>query len=227
MSSNPPYLPARDADLGPWSDNFATVLTADEAAYGLVPADSAAVNAVVTPWLVALATATNPATRTSATVAAKDAAKSAMLVVVRPYATRISANPAVSDDAKVAIGVTVRNTGRTPVPAPGVAPVMTFDSQIIGQATLRYSNPSLPAGKAKGPGNVSVEVAVTVGTAVSVNPDGSTRREQITKAPFRLSFSPEDRGKVATIWGRLCTRSGPGGVAQKGPWSASVSFTLS
>lgn len=226
MPQNPPYVPARDADLGPWSNTFATVLTADEAAYGLVPADSAAVNAVVTPWLAALATATNPATKTSATVAAKDAAKVAMLAVVRPYAVRISGNPAVSDEDKVAIGVTVRNTGRTPIPPPSVAPVLSLDNLIIGQARLRYANPDLPAGKAKGYGNNQVEVAVTLGTAVSVDPDSSTRREPVTKAPFVLPFSPEARGKVATVWARFRTHSGPGGISQAGPWSASLSFTL-
>lgn len=226
MPQNPPYVPSRDADLGPWSDNFSTVLAADEAAYGLVPADSAAVAAVVTPWLAALALATNPATRTAATVAAKDAAKSAMLAVVRPYAVRIAGNPAVSDDDKVTIGVTVRNTGRTPIPPPTVAPVLSLDSLIIGQAKLRYANPDIPAGKAKGYGIKQVEVAVTLGTAVSVDPDGSTRREPVTKAPFALPFGPEARGKVATVWARFRTLSGPGGLSQAGPWSASLSFTL-
>jgi hypothetical protein len=226
MPANPSYVPSTDADLDAWADNFSDVLTADEVAYGLLPADSAIIAPLVAAFTAALATATNPATRTSATVAAKDSARVAMLDVVRPYAQRIASNPAVTDANKVAIGVTVRVTTRTPIPAPTVAPVLSLDKLIIGAATLRYSNPDLPSGKAKGYGNKSVEVAVTLGTAVAVDPDASTRRDPVTKAPFVLQFAPDARGKVATVWARLRTLSGPGGISQAGPWSASLSFTL-
>jgi hypothetical protein len=226
MPANPSYVPSRDADLDSWAVNFAARLTADEAAYGLLPADSAIVNPLVAAFTAALALATNPLTKTAATVAAKDDARADMLEIVRPYAQRIASNTSVTSANKVAIGVTVRVTTRTPIPAPTVAPVLALDKLIIGAATLRYSNPDLPSGKAKGYGNKSVEVAVTLGTAVAVDPDASTRRDPVTKAPFVLQFAPEARGKVATVWARLRTLSGPGGISQAGPWSASLSFTL-
>ena len=82
---------------------------AREPTYGSSAPEALIVDGVVQAFITALQVATDPAVRTSATVASKDAAKAAMLDVVRPIATRIKAAPAVSDADKIGIGVGIRD----------------------------------------------------------------------------------------------------------------------
>src|SRR5438874_13150429 len=73
------YLPAREAELGQWVTNFSTLITASPGSYGLLAGDAASIAAYVNAFNSALAVVANPATKTRATVAAKDGAKAAML----------------------------------------------------------------------------------------------------------------------------------------------------
>lgn len=111
--NNPPYLPAKDQDLLSWAVNFSTLLTAHPTDYGLVSGDAVAVAAATSPFVTAMPLATNPATRSSATIADKDSTKAAMLNVLRPYAVNISLAESVDDSLKVGIGVTARKTTKT------------------------------------------------------------------------------------------------------------------
>ena len=85
-------IPTKEADLYNWADNFSTLLTANPTTYGLVAGDATAVAAVVTPFKTAFDAASDPGTRTQALVGTKDAAKDAMLAVIRPYYRMIQAN---------------------------------------------------------------------------------------------------------------------------------------
>ena len=219
MPAYPSYIPARDADCAAWATNFDTLLTAAPATYGLSAPDAVAVAAVVAPFISALTAATDPATRTPGTVAAKDAARAAMEAVVRPYAVRISKNPAVTNEDKTAIGVTVPSTTPTPIPAPAVAPELG----VLAITPLNLKGTYKAAGasnKAKPFGVIGVEIAIAIGVAHTVDPNAATYVKTVTKSPFNLSFSSSDQGKNLTVFGRFVTRGGPGGEAQSGPWSA-------
>lgn len=213
-----PYIPASDGAFASWLLNFATLIAASPTTYGLIAGDATAISAQNTAFQAAYLAATNPATRTAPTVAAKDAARLSAENVVRPYAVRISLNAAVTDLNKTAVGVTVRSVVPTPVPAPTVAPEISLVSAITGQMTLGYKTPGA-AGKYKPPGVVGVEVFRAVGTVAAVDPAQASYSGVVTKSPFRQTFDAGDRGKIATIFCRYVTRSGPGGAAQAGPWS--------
>lgn len=222
-----PYLPAPDAAFDAWSANFADLITAAPATYGLVAGDATAINAVVTPWHTAYLAATNPVTRTSVTIAAKDAARTAAEAVLRPYAIAISRDPSVDNADKTAVGVNLPNAGRTPVPPPTTQPALSLVGVQHNLQTLAYRDTSTPTSKAKPPGAIGIELRQTIATTPATNPEAAAPFGTFTKSPMNIGTSNGDIGKLATYWGRWTTRSGPGGVTQVGPWSAPLSVAIS
>lgn len=207
------------ADFAVWCDNFSTKLTAVPANYGLIAGDAVIVAAVAGPFAAAYAISSIPVTRTSATIATTNAARSAAEAVIRPYATRISGNPTVDDADKLIIGVTVRATGRTPIPAPTDAPTISVIAQIPLSAKFEYATPGF-VGKSKPDGAISVEVRQSIGVVAATDPDQCTHVSDFTKSPFNLAYDAGSQGKISTLFARFKTRSGPQGISQSGPWSA-------
>jgi hypothetical protein len=66
------YIPSRDADFDPFAINFKTLIVATPTNYGLVAADGTAIATAVDSWHTAFLAATNPTTRTTATIATKN-----------------------------------------------------------------------------------------------------------------------------------------------------------
>lgn len=221
-----PYIPSRDADFDSWLNNFSTLLTASPTTYGLTAPDAVIVAGVTSTWNSDYATAINPGTRTTPAIAAKDAARNAATATVRPYAITISRNAGVSNLDKTTIGVNLPNPGRTPVPPPTTQPVLSLVSAIHNQQTLAYRDSSTPTSKAKPPGAISLEVWQHIGTAPAVSPATASPLTLATKSPFVVGTLSGDAGKFATYFGRWTTRSGPGGQAQSGPWSAPLSVVI-
>lgn len=221
-----PAIPPRDADFDTWLLNFSTLLTAAPATYGLVAGDATAVAGKYTTWHAAYLLATNPATRTSPNVAAKDNARADAEQTVRSYYRRIQTNDNVTDANKVAIGVKVLPTTNTPIVVPDSFPQLSLRSSTPGRSIITYQDSVLTSGKAKAPGAVGIEVVASVGTAIAVDPDSAPPKTIVTKSPFALRWDAGQSTKVATVWGRYLTRSGVGGEVQKGPWCPALSFTI-
>lgn len=215
------YIPQRDVDLGPWADNFRDLIVAAPATYGLQASDGVAIAAVVDAWDTAYATATNPATRTPSTIAAKDSAKGAMVPILRFYAQTVKLNQGVTNENKIALGIHVNDAGPTPVPVPPTAPALTLDSQRHLSMTLRARDQATPSSNAKPFGVIGGEIATTIGVAIATDPNAALFTRIQTKTPFTLDFAPADVGKICTIWSRWFNRKG-----ELGPWSNSLSQTI-
>lgn len=215
-----PYIPAKDADFDNWSNNFQTVIAANPALYGLASADATAITASYTTWHAAYILLTSPATKTAPNVANKDVQKAAALIVFRGYAQIIQSNLGVSNTAKSAAGLTVKATGRTPIPAPGTAPILGFIGATPGVATLKYADTSTPTTKAKPFGALQLELWTFVGTTPPVGgAAGCSFVGLFTKSPFSVNFSGGQAGMTCYAYGRWVTRRG-----LVGPWSAVLSF---
>lgn len=220
------YIPATDADFNNWIVNFSTLLTAAPTTYGLVAGDATAVAAVTLTWTTAYPLATDPSTRTSVTIAAKDAARIAATSLIRPLAVSISLNGGVDNSDKTAIGVTVRVTTPTPVPPPVTQPALSLESSQHNVQTLRYYDTATPDTKAKPPGVIGLELWQGIGVAAAIDPSQCTYLTTDTKSPTVITFDGTQVGKLVTYFGRWVTRSGPGGRAQKGPWSAPLVIAI-
>jgi len=216
------YIPASDPGFDAWIVNFSDLLTADPSAYGEDAGTAAAVQSVADAWVAAFALSSNPATRTSPTVAAKDAARYTAEQTVRPVAIRIRDNSAVTNAQRSDLGLTIPKVVPTPIPTPTSTANLGLTKATPLQHELQYSDTDLPDGKAKPFGAIGLELWRSVGVDAAVDPSQCDYYATATKSPFRVDFNSADRGKIATYFGRWVTRSGPGGIASKGPWSTSL-----
>ncbi len=226
LAMQPPYLPAQDAAFDSWFNNFSTLITGSPTTYGLIAGDATTIAASFTAWNAAYLLAVTPATRTSVTIAGKDAQRTLSEAVIRPYATAISRNPAVLNSDKIDVGVNLPNSGRTPVPPPLTVPALSLVTAIHFLHTLAYRDTSTPTTKAKPQGAIGVELWRVIATAPATDVNLASQVGVFTKSPNSIGYTAPDVGKTATYWGRWVTRSGPGGQAQVGPWSAPLSVGI-
>lgn len=119
------YIPAGDADFQAWAQNFSTKITATPTAYGLIAGQATTFAGLLVTYIAALASATNPGTRTSVTVAAKDTARANLQANARLLVNIVQGTSTVTPTQKTDLGITVRKTTRTPIPPPATRPLQT------------------------------------------------------------------------------------------------------
>ncbi len=220
------YIPATDSGFDAWADNFATLLTADPTAYGEDAASALVVQTAYDSFAAAYQLAIDPSTRTPTTIADKDAERVNLDATVRPAAQRINARTSVTNLQRTALGITVRKATRTPVPPPATAPAITLRSQIPGVAAIQIRDEATPTSKAKPLGVIGVDLHVFVGDTPPVALEDYPLAKTTGKTPNTLEFTGAQSGETANVAARWTTRSGPGGVAQKGPWSVLTTFVI-
>lgn len=222
MPALPPYIPPKDADFSAWLNNFSTLLTATPMAYGLTSANATAVAATTADWNAAYALVTSPATKTAATVSAKDTQRVTSLALTRPFAIQISLNAGVSSSDKTAIGVNPRTSVPVPVTAPTTYPALTVASMLhqVWNMTYRDSLAS-PSVKAKPYGVVQIQIFGETSSTPITDQNDLPLKTQTTKSPFQLPWASGDVGKTGYVAARYVTRSG-----LVGPWSPIITATV-
>jgi hypothetical protein len=219
------YIPKTEDGLRNWANNFSTLITANPTTYGLMASDATAIAALVDAFDAALTLATDPSTKTKTTVLARDAAKSAMLPVLRHYAQTIKLNDGVTNEEKGALGLTIDDTQRTPIPAPSTQPICNIVAATPLRHALRFADAATPAKRAKPDGVLALELHYFVGDDPPVSPDATGGTTifygLITRQPYAVVHEPVSVGKTATYYARWITRTG-----LVGPWSAPVSMTV-
>lgn len=216
-----PYIPPRDTDLSAWSANFAALITAAPALYGLLPADAVIIAATDNTWQADLAIALAPVTRTEPAIAAKNSSKLAGVDTWRVYAQQIRANPGVTNADKLALGLNLPNNSPSPIPAPPTNPLLSFLGATPFQHTLRYADSTTPASRAKPAGAIQLQLYAQVAPTAGTDPNAASLVGVHTANPVAVNFSAPDVGKLATYWARWITQTG-----LVGPWSPSFSIGI-
>jgi len=213
------YIPPRDTDFDSWLDNFQTLIAADPTDYGLTTPDATVITASYTAWHAAYLTATNPSSRTTPAIAAKDAQRSSAEATVRPYAQQIARNQGLDPSLITGLGLNLSNPTRPPIPAPTTNPTLTLVSATFLTHQLSYRDTALGPTKKKPTGSIGMQVFRSVGTVAATDPAQCLLYQTWTKSPNLSQFMAEERGKICTYFARWVTKGGPGGTAQPGPWS--------
>lgn len=216
-----PYIPTTDAGLDAWANNFADLITADPALYGLTPADALAIQTAVDAWNVSYPLATNPATRTTVTISQKNADKVAMVTICRTYASQVRINPGVANEDKLALGLNLPNNSPSPIPTPPTFPLLDIANAGPLIHVLRYADNTTPDSRRKPDGAVSLELWGVAAEAAVTDPALMQKILSVTKQPTNVTWPNEDLGKVASYIGRWINRKG-----EAGPWSAPINFVI-
>ena len=215
------WIPQSDNALDPFVNNFQTLIAATPTNYGLVAADATAITAAYTTWHAAFLAATNPTTRTKATVATKNTQKANVLAVVRRYATTIRANLGVSDALKVGLGLHIKDATPSPVPAPTTKPELSITKIDTGYQEVSARDEGSAAPRARPVGSVGLLLYRAVGNAPASLPTEATFLTFIGRPEIQSNFDTSDRGKIATYFARWTNARG-----EVGPWSNPVSAAI-
>lgn len=222
MPNLAPYIPPRNADLIAWTANFATLIAAAPATYGLATGDATTITATDNALAAAYDLITSPSTKTAATVSAYNTEKVIALATLRPYAQTISLNAGVSSSAKTAVGVNPRTSTPTPITAPTTAPVVTAQSTSTAGTILRYRDATAsPSVKSKPYGVIGVQVYAETSTTAITDPTTLPYIGTWTKSPNTLVLGSGNAGKTAYIAMRWITRKG-----LHGPWSSIITYVV-
>lgn len=209
------YLPAREADLLNWSNNFDALITADPAAVGLDLAQATAFAALNATWAAAFATATDPSTRGPSATVAKLTAKDAMTENARFLAGIVQAAPGVTAQQIFDLGLTVRDTEPTPVPVPVSAPGIEIISSVGRAVRIRLRDVLNPDSRAKPDGVVSAAVMSFLGSDPPAPTDMAawTFEGVTTRTLTNINFDPTvPSGATAwltAVWYNTTGESGP------------------
>jgi hypothetical protein len=215
------YIPTRDPALDTWVLNFKTLIAANPTNYGLVVGDATAITTAYTSWHTAYLAASNPTTRTQATVQTKNEQKVNVLAVVRGYAATIRANRAVSDELKIGLGLHIHDAQPTPVPPPSTYPVLAVAGMGQGVQDLRASDQNTPSKRARPAGTAGLLLFRSVGEAAITDPAQAAFLGFVTRNAFQSHFTSGDNGKTATYFARWTNAKG-----EVGPWSPPVSMPI-
>lgn len=226
-----PYIPSQDSALDDWATNFAALITAAPATYGL---DAPAALAIQTArdsyhdaYLLGGMTAppmphpVNPTTRTPITVAAKNSAKLSGTALWRTYASQIRLNPGVSDADKLALRLNLPNNSPSPVPEPVTWPTLMVLSNGPMSSIIKYQDSGTGVGKAKAPGAIQAQLYVGFGTTPKGSTDDLVFYQALTKVPVQVMWPSDQAGKIVSIAAKWITRTG-----LEGPFSPIVSTTV-
>lgn len=204
-------VPTKDEILLSWSLNFKTLLSATPANYFMSAGQATTYSTAHAAFAAALTTAITPATRTKGSIAAKDTAKDALLILARGYSKMIGANPQISDQLKIDIGVNVRARPQ-PIPAPTATPVVEFVSVVGNTVRVKLKdNEGSKRGKPVGVAGASIFSAVS---SVAPTEPSAFRFEGNTSKPiidivFPNTVAPGSRVWICAFWFSAKMESGP------------------
>lgn len=217
----PSYIPSKDAQLDDWASNFKTLIAASPTTYGLVASDATSITNAFNSWHTAFLAATNPTTRTKATIETKKLQKASMLSVVRGYAATIRVNKAITNELKIGLGLHIPDTTRTPVPPPVTQPVLKIAKIAQGYQDVQATDEATPLSRARPAGSVGLLVYRFVGAESTNAPADATFLTFVGKPSLKATFTEADRGKTVTYFARWTNARG-----EVGPWSQAVSAAI-
>ena len=216
-----PYMPTTDAALDAFAINMDTLITATPTAYGLVAGQATTFDTASDDFTAKLATATNPSTRTSVTVAAKNVSRAALKALIQNYMAIIQGYPSITNGLLAGLGFTVRQTVPTPIGPPTSAPVVTIQSSSSYALNGRFSDENTPDLRARPFGAIGAQIYTKVGGTAPTGPEQCTFKQFQTRQPMALQFTGPDAGETCWVFARWQNRRG-----EAGPWSAVAQFVI-
>lgn len=160
------YIPSREADLLGFAENFSTKITAAPTTYGLTAAQAAAFATLYTNFDDAMRALQDPVTQSPSFVAAKNAAKDALVNGpggIRALAAIVQATPGITDQNLIDLRLTVRDREPSPVPPPEFAPEIDVFPPVVRTVKIRLHNEKTIGRRGKPDGAIGATIFSHVG----------------------------------------------------------------
>lgn len=128
------YMPTKEGDLVPWTENFITVANANLAALGLTAPDITAITTNKSNYSTGLNNAIAKQADAKGATDNKNEKKSVLQDNIRALAKQIQGKPGVPDSLKVQLGI--KSANPTP-PSPNPVPPIDLSSETIAGSAVR------------------------------------------------------------------------------------------
>jgi hypothetical protein len=197
MPATTNFLPAREADLVTWANNFVAQLTILGTAVGTTAGQLTTFTGLKDAFLSAYAIANSDATRTPASIFGKDAAKKAMTDNARLLSGIIQKFPGTTDVQRSELGLTVPAV-RSPRPAPAMAPTVDILSVDGSTVRVRMHDPENPTRRGKPDGVAGMTVFSFVGATAPTTEEDWTFQGNTTRTVVEINFPTGVPG--AKVW---------------------------
>lgn len=185
----PSFVPAGDAELLGFAQNYSAVITADPVAVGLTPAIATTLSGYVTAYQTKLSALDTPSNRNPVGFQEKDEAKKTLVSYIRQTARQIQGTMTVTDLQRTELRLPIRDTEPTPVEQLTVAPALTVLGIFGHNIHVRVRDAS---GAVRGrPVNADAALIYSfVGETAPVTADGWKCEGPISKDSALVAFDP-------------------------------------
>ncbi len=137
------FIPSKEGDIVPWTENFITVANANLATLGLIASDITTITTKKTDYSTKLNASIAKQAEAKASTDTKNISKSSLVTNIRVLAKQIQAKPGVSNSIKELLGLTVPSP--TPSPTNPVPPLNLTGSIVAGgNASIKWSRSNNP-----------------------------------------------------------------------------------
>jgi hypothetical protein len=201
MSNNKDYIPAKDADLGPWAHNLVDFAKANAARLGIPSLETSVLESYLNNWDTDYQKAA-AANHTAADIVQKNATRGMLKTGIRAFVNQyVRGNPAVTDTDLAGMGLPIADTSHTPVTPPEVWPELQIDTGTSLHLFVHYRDPLHPrGGKPEHVAGMELRWAMLDSPPEHVSELVNSSFD--TKSPLDLSFDLNDRGKRVFMMGR-------------------------
>lgn len=139
------YIPSKEGDIIPWTENFITVANANLTTLGLIETDITAIATKKVDFTTKLNNAIAKQAESKAATESKNISKDDLVTNIRVLAKQIQARPGVPNNLKEQLGLTVPNP--TPTPLQPVTPTeLSAKINTSGHAQIKWNRNGNPSG---------------------------------------------------------------------------------
>lgn len=215
------YIPADDAGLAGFANNFFSFIDVSPAAYGLLAADATALSTANGEFGTALTNHNATTIASQSARAAKDAKRTVLVTLLRSLANRAQASGSLTDAERVQLGITVRDTTPTAVAQPSSQPVLFIGTQNRLQHEISFRDALTPTSKAKPAGVLGCEIYRKISPTPPVSVDDCQFLTLDTSTPYIAEYASANAGSMVHYMARWVNRNG-----LVGPTSDVISATI-
>ena len=139
------FIPSKEGDIVPWTENFVQVATNNAAALGLATADISTLKTKNADYATKLNIAIAKQAESKAAVEAKNIQKDAVIDTIRILARQVQAKPGVPDNLKSQLGLNIPDSNPASL-NPSQPKDLSAEIGLGGLCNLKWNRNSNPQG---------------------------------------------------------------------------------
>lgn len=197
---------------------FIDAVSADPAAYGMTPAEVAALKTEQAVYETARQKHIDKDTEARAATKEYDTAHAGYLAALRPTATSIHAHTGITEAQLTAATLKPHDRTRHHLGAPSTRPLGRIVEKGALRQEIHWADESTPHKRAKPHGYHHCELWLKIDGPAPVDETTCHQAASDSASPYLYEFEPADAGKTAYWLLRWVSPKG-----EKGPWGAVVS----